>query len=108
MQVVTTPEFEALVKKLSKTYRLVDQDIENLIEELEQGARPKDKRLQNMGVAQIYKARLANTSARIGTRGGFRVIYSVKDELILLLLIWAKTQISDLPDREIRRVAGKY
>ena len=43
MQVVTTPEFEALVKKLSKTYRLVDQDIENLIEELEQGLDQKTK-----------------------------------------------------------------
>jgi len=56
----------------------------------------------------VYKARIPNTSARIGTRGGFRVIYRVKDETILLLLIWAKTQTADLPDSEIRRVASKY
>lgn len=62
-----------------------------------------------MGGMEIYKARLPNTSARVGTRGGFRVVYREKNgTIILLLLIWAKTRTLDIPDSEIRRVASQY
>ena len=87
MQVETAPEFEALAKRLEKTYRFVRQDVAKLIAELERGVRPQDYRLQNMGGMEIYKARLPNTSARVGTRGGFRVIYRVKNGTIVLLLL---------------------
>ncbi len=109
MQVETAPEFEALAKRLEKAYRLVHQDVEQLIAELERGVRPQDTRLRNMGGMEVYKARLPNTSARVGTRGGFRVIYRVKDgTVILLLLIWAKSRTVDIPDSEIRRIASQY
>ena len=76
---------------------------------LERGVRPQDNRLQNMGGMEVYKARLPNTSAMVGTSGGFRVIYRVKDDtIILLLLIWAKSRMADIPDSEIRRVASQY
>ena len=63
-----------------------------------------------MGGMRVFKARLRNTSAQRGKRGGFRVIYRVMDDgtIILLLLIWSKTDISNVPDSEIRRVASKY
>lgn len=109
MLVQTAPEFEALAKKLERRYRLVYNDVDKLIADLESGPRPQDRRLQNMSGMQIYKARLPNTSARIGSRGGFRVVYRVKDEtIILLLLIWAKSRTVDIPDSEIRRVASQY
>lgn len=108
MQLIQTPEFEAQVKQLRKRYRQIDQDLA-LLSVLELGVRPQDNRLQNMGGMEIYKARLPNTSARVGTRGGFRVIYRVKNgTIILLLLIWAKTRTLDIPDGEIRRVASQY
>ena len=83
-------------------------DVAKLIADLNRGPRPQDRKLPNIGMRDVYKARIPNTSARIGTRGGFRVVYRVNDETILLLLIWAKTQIADLPDSEIRRFASKY
>ena len=49
MQVETAPEFEALAKRLGKTYRLVHQDVEKLIADLEHGVRPQDARLQKHG-----------------------------------------------------------
>ncbi|MYD11498.1 MAG: hypothetical protein F4X02_15825 [Chloroflexi bacterium] len=108
MQVVQTPEFEAQVKRLRKIYRQIDKDLA-LLSGLESGVRPQDMRLQNMGGMEIYKARLPNTSARVGTRGGFRVVYRVKDGIvILLLLIWAKSRTVDMPDSQIRRVASQY
>lgn len=80
MQLIQTPEFEAQVKRLRKTYRQIDTDLARL-SVLERGVRPQDIRLQNMGGMEIYKARLPNTSARVGSRGGFRVVYRVKDGL---------------------------
>lgn len=108
MRVITTADFEANVSKLIKVYRLVGQDIARLSRELENGVRPQDRRLQGIGIPHVYKARLPNSSARRGTRGGFRVIYRVTDDTILLLLIWSKSQISDIPDSEIRRIALRY
>ncbi len=108
MQLIQTPEFEAQVKQLRKTYRQIDIDLA-LLSVLEEGVRPQDNRLQNMGGMEVYKARLPNTSARVGTRGGFRVVYRVKDgTVILLLLIWAKSRTVNIPDSEIRRVASQY
>ncbi len=108
MQLIQTPEFEAQVKQLRKTYRQIDRDLA-LLSVLEEGVRPQDTRLQNMGGMEVYKARLPNTSARVGTRGGYRVVYRVKDgTVILLLLIWAKSRTVDIPDSEIRRVASQY
>ena len=66
MQLIQTPEFEAQVKQLRKTYRHIDKDLA-LLSVLERGVRPQDTRLQNMGGMEIYKARLPNTSARVGT-----------------------------------------
>jgi len=72
------------------------------------GPRPQDRKLPNVGAPDVYKARIPNTSARIGTRGGFRVIYRVKEDTVFLLLIWSKTETADLPDAEIRRVVQNY
>ena len=108
MQLIQTSEFEAQVKQLRKTFRQIDRDLA-LLGELERGVRPQDNRLQNMGGMEVYKARLPNSSARVGTRGGFRVVYRVKGEtIILLLLTWAKSRTADIPDSEIRRVASQY
>ena len=86
MRVVTGDEFERNV------LRLIRRDVAGLITELEQGVRPQDERLQNMGGMTVFKARVRNTSAHRGTRGGFRVVYRVMDDgtIILLLLIWSK------------------
>ena len=109
MLVQTAPEFETLAKKLERSFRNVYNDVDKLISDLESGPRPQDRRLQNMGGMEVYKARLPNTSARVGTRGGFRVVYRVRDDtIILLLLIWAKSRTVDITDSEIRRVASQY
>ena len=110
MRVVTADRFDRQARRLRRRYRLVDLDIDRLIAELGHGVRPQDERLQNMGGMRVFKARLRNTSAQRGKRGGFRVIYRVMDDgtIILLLLIWSKTDISNVPDSEIRRVASKY
>ena len=108
MRIRSTPEFKAEMRRLRKIYRLVNQDVKILGLDLLEGPRPQDRRLRNIGVPHVYKGRLRNTSARRGARGGFRVVYRVMDDTILLLLIWSKSQISDIPDSEISRIAERY
>ena len=96
MRIVLTPRFRSLLKKLGRTYRKVNADVEKLIAELESGERP-GVRLQGVGGRAVYKVRLPNTSAGIGKRGGFRVEYYIGSESISLFLIWSKSQVDDLP-----------
>jgi len=57
----------------------------------------------------VYKVRLPNRSAGRGKSGGFRVIYQDRDgELVLLLLIYSKTERADMPDALIQRVIADY
>ena len=96
MQVILTPKFQSMLKKLAKTYRKASDDVETLIDELEAGERP-GVLLQGVEGREVYKVRLPNTSARVGKRGGFRVQYHVGEELIHLFLIWSKAEVDDLP-----------
>ena len=96
MPVYLTPRFRSQLKKLRKSYRKVNDDVGTLVSALEAGDRP-GVLLQGVGGREVYKARLPNTSARIGKRGGFRVEYHVGADAISLFLIWSKTQVDDLP-----------
>ncbi len=58
---------------------------------------------------EAYKVRLPNRSARRGKSGGFRVIYQEKSgRLVLLLLVYSKTERADIPAAIIRSVIAEY
>ena len=103
MEIVLTDRFKSLVKKLARRYRLVADDVERLVDELEKGQIPGD-RIQNVGGAEVYKARLQNTSARLSKRAGFRVVYHVGDMVITLLVICQKPRCSDVQSVRIREL----
>ena len=54
---------------------------------------------------EAYKVRLPNRSARRGKSGGFRVIYYERETtLVLLLIVYSKTERSDIPNEAIIRL----
>ena len=75
LNIVPTPEFVKAVKKLSKNYRKLADDLETLKKELL--SNPKSG--IDLG-KNCYKIRLANTSVPTGKSGGFRVITYYLDE----------------------------
>ena len=95
MEIILTDRFNSLVKKLGRKYRLIADDIEDLVDDLEDGRRPGD-RIQGLGAAEVYKARLRNTSARLSKRDGFRVVYHVGEMAITLLVICQKPRCADV------------
>ena len=95
--------FNRQLRRLAHKYPSIADTVDQLIVRLETDARPGSKLA---GLAyQVFKVRLPNRSARRGKSGGFRVIYQEKSgRLVLLLLVYSKTEYADIPDDVIIRV----
>ncbi len=89
--VLTTPAFEKQVKKLSKKFRNIAEDIRYLSTELEAGQILGDAM---MGIGRrVYKVRLKSRDMTKGKSGGYRVIYYLQSvDQIYLLMIYQKAE----------------
>ena len=93
------------LRRLARKYPSVADTVDELISQIEADERPGTK-LSRVG-ADVYKVRLPNRSARRGKSGGFRVIYQDRSgQLVLLLLIYSKTEYDDIPNNVIRRLVS--
>ena len=99
--------FDRESERLSRKYRSLPRELVRLRQQFLSGALP-GVRLRGVGKS-VFKVRLRNRSARRGKSGGFRVIYQDRDGvLVLLLLIYSKTERADIPDEAIRRVIAEF
>jgi addiction module RelE/StbE family toxin len=98
-----TEPFKRRFKKLNKRYRQIKKDIQPLLTELQQGQLIGD---QITGVSQtVYKARAKNSDIPTGKSGGYRIIYQVvSGEVILLLIIYAKSDQTNITASEIEQI----
>ena len=95
--------FKRQLKRLSRKYRRIRSDIQPFITQLESGETPGE-RLQRVNYT-LYKARLSNTDAQRGKRGGYRVIYYMKQrDDILLITIYSKTDQADIETGDLIRI----
>ena len=101
--VETTETFEREAERLARKFPSLEVEVDLLTAQLEHGARPGD-RLAGIGYT-TFKVRLPNRSARRGKRGGFRVIFYEKQAtLVLLLIVYSKTERSNIPNETVRRL----
>ena len=101
--VKSTSQFDKESRRLIRKYRSLRAELSRLRDELHRGERP-GVRLSGTGYA-TFKTRMPNRSARRGKSGGFRVIYQIRSgQLVLLLIIYSKTERADIPDDEVRRL----
>lgn len=101
--VETTEAFEREAERLARKFPSLEVDVDLLTTQLEHGGRP-GIRLTGIGYTS-FKVRLPNRSARRGKRGGFRVIYYEKEAtLVLLLIVYSKTERSNIPNETVRRL----
>ena len=99
----TTSRFDKESRRLIRKFRSLRNELDLLKIQLRSGDRP-GVRLAGTGHI-IYKVRLPNRSAGRGKSGGFRVIYEDRSgQLVLLLLIYTKTEHSDIPNEVIRQL----
>lgn len=96
-------EFKKDLRKLGKKYPSVAKDANSLIDQLEQGEFPGNK-LQGFK-AELYKIRLKSSDNKKGKSGGFRIIYEIKRNrlIIRLIEIYSKSKKNDINISEIKR-----
>jgi mRNA-degrading endonuclease RelE of RelBE toxin-antitoxin system len=101
-----TLPFIRRLKGLTKRYRKIQSDIQPIIEDLQSGKFIGD---QITGIeATVFKVRARNSDIPTGKSGGYRVIYQVvSPELVLLLLIYAKSDQADVSLDEIQDAISK-
>ena len=99
-RVNTSKAFDRESKRPTRKFPSLEVDVDLLITQLEQDARP-GIRLAGSGYTS-FNVRLPNRSARRGKSGGFRVIYYERAAtLVLLLIVYSKTERSDIPNEVI-------
>ncbi|MEZ4714114.1 MAG: type II toxin-antitoxin system RelE/ParE family toxin [Caldilineaceae bacterium] len=102
-----TDDFVADLKYLLKRFRHIESDLQPLLDELQSGAIPGD-RIPNIPEV-VYKVRLANSDARRGKRGGYRVIYEIKGQkVILMLTVYSKTDQGDISTGSIIEIVRRH
>jgi len=107
LSVFYTPEFKRNLRQLAKKYRHIREDIEPVIDQAAAGEMPGD---QIKGLEyEVYKARAANSDARKGKSGGYRIIYQREPaEAIVLITIYSKSDQEDVAAAQIRRIIESH
>lgn len=101
-----TGEFKRNIRQLAKKYRRIKTDLQELLDELVKGHKPGD---QIKGVnEEVFKARVRNTDSAKGKSGGYRVIYQRKNEQIILITIYSKSEQQDIESSEIQQIILGY
>ena len=96
-----TRRFRSLLRKLSRKFPSVFDELDRLEGQLQQGERP-GSRYRRMG-GRVYRVRLPNRSARRGKSGGFRVAYYLETETtVFLLAICDRKDCAELNESTLR------
>jgi mRNA-degrading endonuclease RelE of RelBE toxin-antitoxin system len=106
-RIVLTRPFKGSVKKLTKRYSHVKEDVRTAVEVLLQ--------TPSLGVvipggSGVRKLRVRNTDLQKGKSAGYRLLYYVVDEptgIIYLLLLYAKSDRSDITRRELEELLNE-
>jgi mRNA-degrading endonuclease RelE of RelBE toxin-antitoxin system len=100
-------QYNKELKKLSKKYYSIEEDIEPLIEKLETGQTPGDKISGNKYA--VYKVRVKNSNINKGQSGGYRVIYyTMTPEALVLTAIYSKSVQENMSNEEIETRIERY
>ncbi len=107
IKLIYLPEFYRAARKLKRRFPHILDDVDAISDQLERGETPGD-RIQGLS-HRVFKARIRNSDAQRGKSGGYRLIYYLETETqTVILTIYSKTDQSDLPDSEIRRMIAEY
>jgi mRNA-degrading endonuclease RelE of RelBE toxin-antitoxin system len=98
-KIVPTPSFERELKKLTKRYPSLKQDISTLSKELLQ-----NPRLGTSLGSECYKIRMAISSKGKGKSGGARVItyLQIINEVIFLVAVYDKSEMQNIAITDIQ------
>jgi mRNA-degrading endonuclease RelE of RelBE toxin-antitoxin system len=103
IQVLASATFKRNIHTLDKKYCSLQDDIQPIIEQLEQGELPGDQ-IPSIGYT-FFKLRVRNSDIQKGKSGGYRLIYYVKTVIgIILLTIYTKSEQLDMAAKDIQSI----
>ncbi|WP_333260816.1 type II toxin-antitoxin system RelE/ParE family toxin [Microcoleus sp. S13_C5] len=106
IQLVFSDEFKTRLRTLIKRYRSIRTDLQPLLDELLSGNFIGDQ-IPGTGYT-VFKVRLKNSDIQKGKSGGYRVIYQLRgDTYILLVVIYSKSDQDDIPANQIRDIIDR-
>jgi mRNA-degrading endonuclease RelE of RelBE toxin-antitoxin system len=106
IQILFSDEFKTRLRTLIKRYRSIRTDIKPLLDELQSGNLIGDQ-IPGTGYT-VFKVRLKNSDIQKGKSGGYRVIYQLRgDTYILLVVIYSKSDQDDIPANQIRDIIDR-
>ncbi|MEH2155598.1 type II toxin-antitoxin system RelE/ParE family toxin [Nostoc sp.] len=107
IKVEASPTFNRNLRTLAKKYRSIQNDIQPVIKQLEQGELPGDQ-IPGVGYP-IFKLRVRNSDIQKGKSGGYRLIYYIKTATgIILLTVYAKSERVDIAADDIQSIITEY
>ena len=107
IKIFFSDDFNTRIRALAKRYRSIRNYLHTLINDLQSGNFIGDQ-IQGTGYT-VFKVRLKNSDISKGKSSGYRVIYQLKDNTcILMLLIYAKSDQTDISTNQIRDVINKF
>ena len=107
IQILFSDEFKARLRTLAKRYRSIRTDLQALIDDLQAG-NFTGAQIPGTGYA-VFKVRLKNSDIQKGKSSGYRVIYQLKDNsCILMLLIYAKSDQTDITVKQVQDIISKF
>ncbi len=107
IQILFSDDFKVRLRTLAKRYRSIRTDLQPLIDDLQAGNFIGDQ-IPGIGYA-VFKVRLKNSDIQKGKSSGYRVIYQLKDNTcILMLVIYAKSDQADIAAHQLRDIINKF
>ena len=107
IKVEASPIFLKNIRILRKKYPRIQNDMQSVIQQLEQGELLGDQ-ISGVGYP-VFKLRVKNSDIQKGKSGGYRLIYYVKTAIgIVLLTVYPKSEQADIDATEIRDIISEY
>lgn len=107
IEIRLTVEFQRKLRTLSKKYRQIQRDLEEILKQL-QGGNFLGDRLSGIGY-EIFKARVKNSDIKKGKSAGYQLIYWIhSSNKIVLLDIYSKSEQEDIEVKEIQRILADF
>jgi len=95
----TVTRFDKEVKKLSKKYNLIKEDLNNFVLDFDT-IHQEATTIKN----NLYKVRLSNSNKNKGKRAGYRIYYYLKvNDTVYLLTIYDKSQIESINENTLNQ-----
>jgi mRNA-degrading endonuclease RelE of RelBE toxin-antitoxin system len=103
IEIIYSRKIRKDIRKLSKSYKLVNKDVESLVARLQAGEIVGDRISGNK--YNVFKARVRNSNINKGKSAGYRTIYyTVTTKAIFLTTIYSKSERENISNQEIEDI----